>query len=193
MFLSTKIVLLYCKKMTRKEKNEIVETLAEQLASTDYFYIIDAEGLNIEEINDFRRKCFQAGIVYQVVKNTLISKALEKLESEVDYSTFSDTVLKGFSGILFAKDIGSTPAKIIKEFRKQRRLESPFLKGASIDKELFIGEEHLDPLSQLKSKVELLGELIALLNAPITNVMASLQSGKHQLAGLMRALAAKEA
>ena len=109
--------------MTRKEKNEIVETLARQLASTDYFYIIDAEGLNVEAINDFRRKCVQAGVVYQVVKNTLISKALEKLESGVAYSTFSDTVLKGVSGILFSKDIGSTPAKIIKEFRKQRKLE----------------------------------------------------------------------
>jgi large subunit ribosomal protein L10 len=179
--------------MTRKEKNEIVETLASQLAATNYFYIIDAEGLNIEEVNDFRRKCFQEGVAYQVVKNTLISKALEKLESGVDYSSFSDAVLKGFSGILFAKDIGSTPAKIIKDFRKQRRLGSPLLKGASIDKDLFIGEEHLDALSQLKSKAELLGELIALLNSPITNVIASLQSGKHQLSGLMRALAAKEA
>jgi len=179
--------------MTRKEKNEIVEALAEQLALTDYFYIIDAEGLNVEEVNDFRRRCFQAGVVYQVVKNTLIIKALERLESEVDYSTFSDTVLKGFSGILFTKDMGSTPAKIIKDFRKQRRLESPFLKGASIDKELFIGEEHLDALSQLKSKAELIGELIALLNSPITNVIASLQSGKHQLAAMMRALAVKEA
>lgn len=179
--------------MTRKEKNEIVDTLALQLASTDYFYIIDAQGLNVEEVNDFRSKCFQAGVVYQVVKNTLISKALAKLESEVDYSTFRNTVLKGFSGILFANDIGSTPAKIIKDFRKKRRLASPFLKGASIDKELFIGEEHLDALSQLKSRVELLGELVSLLNSPITNVMASLQSGKHQIAGLMKTLSAREA
>ena len=178
--------------MTRKEKNEIVETLARQLASTDYFYIIDAEGLNVEAINDFRRKCVQAGVVYQVVKNTLISKALEKLESGVAYSTFSDTVLKGVSGILFSKDIGSTPAKIIKDFRKQRRSEGPFLKGASIDEELFIGEEHLDALSQLKSKAQLLGELITLLNTPIASVIVLLQSGKHQLAGLMKALAARE-
>jgi large subunit ribosomal protein L10 len=179
--------------MTRKEKNEIVETLASQLASTDYFYVIDAGGLNVEEVNDFRRKCFQAGVVYRVVKNTLISKALEKLESGVDYSILSKVVLKGVSGILFAKDIGSIPAKIIKDFRKQRRLGSPLLKGASIDKDLFIGEEHLDALSQLKSRAELLGELIALLNSPIANVIASLQSGKHQLAGLMRTLAAKGA
>jgi large subunit ribosomal protein L10 len=179
--------------MTRKEKHEIVETLVERLASTDYFYVIDAEGLTIKEINDFRRKCFQAGVVYQVVKNTLIHKALEKLPSEVDYSVFSETVLRGFSGILFAQDTGSIPAKIIKDFRKQRRLKSPLLKGASIHKELFIGEKHLDALSQLKSKAELLGELIALLKSPITHVMASLHSGKHQLVGVLKALAEKKA
>jgi large subunit ribosomal protein L10 len=179
--------------MTRKEKNKLVESLVEQLVATDYFYVIDAEGLNVEEISHFRRRCFQADIVYQVVKNTLINKALEKLEGEVDYSVFSDTVLKGFSGILFAKDVGSTPAKVIKEFRKQRKLTSPVLKGASIDEALFIGEEHLDTLSNLKSKAELLGELIGLLQSPMTRVMASLQSGKHQLAGIVKALAEKKA
>jgi len=179
--------------MTRKEKTEIVESLVERFALTDYFYIVDAEGLNIEEINDFRRKCFQAGIVYQVVKNTLIKKALEKLQGEVDYTSFNDTVLKGFSGILFAKDVGSTPAKIIKEFRKQKKLATPRFKGAFIDKELFIGEEHLDALSRLKSKTELLSELMALLQTPMTRVIASLQSGKHQLAGIVKALAERKA
>jgi len=179
--------------MTRKEKNRVVEALVKQLVSTDYFYVIDAEGLDVEAINDFRRRCFQAGVAYQVVKNTLINKALEKLASDVDYSIFSDTVLKGFSGILFAKDVGNAPAKVIKEFRKQRKLENPLLKGASIYKELFIGEEHLDALSKLKSKHELLGELIGLLQSPITRVMASLQSGKHQLAGIVRALSDKKA
>ena len=178
--------------MTRKEKNKIVDTLVEQLSATTYFYIIDAEGLNVEEINDFRRKCFQAGVAYQVVKNTLINKALEKLDGGVDYAAFSDTVLQGFSGILFAQDIGSIPAKIIKDFRKQRNLGKPFLKGASIDKELFIGEEHLDTLSQLKSKAELLGELAGLLQSPIMRLMASLQSGSHQLAGLLEALSKKK-
>ena len=179
--------------MTRKEKNKTVEALVERFSSTDYFYVVDAAGLSIEDINDFRRRCFQAGIVYQVVKNTLIRKALEKISDEVDYSIFSDAVLKGFSGILFAKDVGSTPAKVIKAFRQARQLENPLLKGASIDKELFIGEEHLDGLSKLKSKTELLGDLIGLLQAPTTRVMASLQSGKHQIAGIMRVLAKKKA
>lgn len=179
--------------MTRKEKNKVVETLVEQFSSTDYFYIIDAEGLDIEEVNDFRRKCFQVGVVYQVAKNTLINKALEKLEGEVDYTIFSDEVLKGFSGILFAKEVGSAPAKIIKDFRKQRKLGIPLLKGASIDKELFIGEEHLEALTHIKSKEELLGALMGLLKSPIIRVVASLQSAKQQLAGLMKALAEKEA
>ena len=178
--------------MTRQEKTEIVAALAERLASTDHFYIVDAEGLNIEEINDFRRKCFQAGVTYQVVKNTLIQKALEKLENEVDYAPFGDKVLKGFSGILFPQEAANIPAKIIQDFRKQRNLQAPLLKGASIDRDLFIGEEHLVTLSNLKSKTELIGELIGLLKAPMTNVMSALQSGKHQLAGVVQTLAAKE-
>ncbi|XWN34733.1 MAG: 50S ribosomal protein L10 [Roseivirga sp.] len=178
--------------MTRKEKNNIVEGLAKQLASNNYFYIINAEGLTVEEVNDFRRRCFQAGLVYQVVKNTLIIKALAKLESEVDYTAFNSEVLKGFSGVLFTKDTGSTPAKVIQDFRKQRGIASPLLKGASIDQALFIGEEHLETLSKLKSKTELIGEVIGLLQSPVTRVMASLQSGKHQIAGMVKALSEKE-
>ena len=178
--------------MTRREKKEIVANLVERLSSTNYFYIIDAEGLNVEAVNDFRRQCFQASVGYQVVKNTLIRKAPEKLDREVDYAAFDGEVLNGFSGILFSKDTSSTPAQLIKDFRKQRNLTSPLLKGASIDKELFIGEEHLDALSKLKSKNELIGDLVGLLKSPITHVMASLQSGKHQLAGIVKALAEKQ-
>ena len=178
--------------MTRKEKTEIVAGLVEQLASTDYFYIVDAQGLNVEEINDFRRRCFQAGVEYQVVKNTLISKALEKLENEVDYTPFSGAVLKGFSGILFTKDTGNTPAKLIKDFRKQRDLANPLLKGAFIDKDFFVGDEHLDTLSKLKSKAELIGELLGLLKSPVKHVIGALQSGKHQLVGVMKTLATRE-
>jgi len=148
--------------------------------------------MNIEEVNDFRRRCFQAGVSYQVVKNTLIQKALEKLENEVDYTPFGEQVLKGFSGILFPQEAANIPAKIIKDFRKERGLENPLLKGASIDKDLFVGEEHLEALSNLKSKTELIGELVGLLKSPITRVMSSLQSGKHQLSGVVQALASKE-
>ena len=178
--------------MTRQEKHNIVDGLVERLASNNYFYIVNAEGLTVEEVNDFRRKCFQAGIVYQVVKNTFIIKALEKLAGEVDYTALNDEVLKGFSGILFAKDIGNTPARVIQDFRKQRGIASPLLKGASIDQALFIGEEHLETLGKLKSKTELIGEIVALLQSPVTRVVTSLQSGKHQLAGMVKALSEKE-
>lgn len=178
--------------MTRQEKTEIVASLAERFASTDHFYIVNAEGMNIEEVNDFRRRCFQAGVSYQVVKNTLIQKALEKLENEVDYTPFGEQVLKGFSGILFPQEAANIPAKIIKDFRKERGLKNPLLKGALIDKDLFVGEEHLEALSNLKSKTELIGELVGLLKSPITRVMSSLQSGKHQLSGVVQALASKE-
>ncbi len=177
--------------MTRKQKETIVEGLVKQFSSTDYFYIIDATGLTVEAVNDFRKRCFQAGVLYQVVKNTLINKALKKLNGEVDYSSFGDAVLRGFSGILFARDIGSTPAKIIKGFRKQKGLGSPILKGASIDQALFIGEEYLDTLSELKSKAELVGDIIGLLQSPVKHVMASLQSSKYQLAGIVKALSEK--
>lgn len=178
--------------MTRQEKTEIVEGLVERFSSADHFYIINAQGLNLEETNDFRRRCFKEGVTYQVVKNTLIQKALEKLESEVDYSPFNDTVLKGFSGILFPQEIANIPAKIIKDFRKERKIQIPLFKGALIDKDLFVGEENLDVLSDLKSKTELIGELIGLLKSPITRVMSSLQSGKHQLSGIVQAVAAKK-
>lgn len=179
--------------MTRKEKIEIVEGLAEQFAATDYFYVVDAEGLSTGEIHDFRKRCTQAGVTYQVVKNTLIKKALEKLKDEVDYTEFSSTVLKGFSGVLFAKNVGNAPARVIKTFRKQNNLTAPLLKGASVDQVLFIGENHLDVLSKLKSKTELIADVITLLQTPITRLMASMQSGKQQIAGIIAALAEKKA
>lgn len=179
--------------MTREAKNRVVTALAKRLSATSYFYIIDAEGLDMEAINDFRRKCFQAGVYYQVVKNTLMKKALESLQNEVDYTAFGEKVLEGFSGVLFTNDLGRVPARIIKDFRKQTRLTRPILKGASIDNALFVGEEHLELLSKLKSKNELIGELMGLLQSPFTRVINALQSGKVQLAGVVKALAEKKA
>ena len=179
--------------MTRKEKSEIIDGLVERFNAHNYFYVVDATGLSVEEVNDLRRRCFQEGVTYQVAKNTLIAKALEKVEKEVDHASFSDAVLKGFSGILFVQESGSTPAKIVKDFRKQRNLDKLILKGASIDGDLLIGEEHLEALSQLKSRIELIGEIITLLNSPIKNVVAALQGSKHKLAGIMEALAERGA
>lgn len=177
--------------MTRQEKSEIIEGLVEKFKTHDHFYIVDAIGLSVEAINDLRRKSSQAGVIYQVAKNTLIAKALEQITSEVDYASFADTVLRGFSGVLFVQKAGSIPAKIVQDFRKQKKLDRPILKGASIDGDLFIGEEHLEALSKLKSRVELIGEIIELLNSPIIHVIGAMQRSKHKLAGVMKALAAR--
>ena len=115
--------------MTRQEKSAIINGLVEQFKAHHYFYVVDAIGLSVEEANDLRRKCSQAGVTYQVAKNTLIAKALEQLKDEVDYTPFTDKVLRGFSGLLFVQETASTPAKIVQDFRKQKKLDRPILKA----------------------------------------------------------------
>ena len=178
--------------MTRKKKEEILGRLVPKLASASCFYVVDAEGLDTEKVNDFRERCFRADVAYQVVKNTLVRKAFEKLGDGLDYTSFGNVVLKGFSGILFPKrDAESAPARIIQDFRKQKKLNSPLFKGALVAKEMFVGEEHLETLSKLKSKNELIGELVELLKSPFKRVVSSLQSGRFQIAGIVKALAEK--
>jgi large subunit ribosomal protein L10 len=137
--------------------------------------------------------CFDKGLEYKVYKNTLIKKALENLED--DYSEFAENALKGFSGILFSSEIGNLPAKVILDYRKKvaTKDKRPFFKGASIEGDQFLGESNLEILSKLKSKEELIGDVISLLQSPATNVVSALQSGKNILAGLVKTLAEKEA
>ena len=176
--------------MTREEKAVIIEELSEKFKSNSNFYFTDASGLTVAEVNDLRRKCFQSGIEYKVVKNTLIAKALENLDA--DMSSLNDTVLKGFSGIMFAGENTNAPAKVIKDFKKKDKDDRPTLKGASIEYDLFIGEEHLTMLAALKSKNELIGEVIGLLQSPAKNVISSLQSGGQTLSGLIKTLSERE-
>jgi large subunit ribosomal protein L10 len=176
--------------MTKEEKGLIIDELSTKFEENSNFYITDASGLTVAQINAFRKLCFDAGIEYGVYKNTLIQKALEKLDA--DYTEFYDTVLKGFSGIIFSKEAANTPAKVIKDFRKSGKKEKPMLKGASIDHDLFIGEEHLTMLAELKSKTELIGEIIGLLQSPAKNVISALQSGGGTLAGLVKTLSERE-
>ena len=175
--------------MNREEKAQIIDELAVKFKENNYFYITDASGLTVAEVNALRRMCFDKGVEYRVFKNTLIKKALEKLDH--DYSDFGETVLKGFSGIMFTRENGNAPAKIIKDYRNKGS-EKPILKGASIDHDLFIGDEHLKMLSNLKSKSELIGEIIGLLQSPISNLMGALESSKHQLSGIVKTLSEKE-
>ena len=177
--------------MTKEEKVKVVEELTGKFEENAFFYVTDASGLTVDQINTFRGLCFDKGVEYRVYKNTLIQKALEKLDT--DYTEFFDKVLKGFSGIIFSKETGNLPAKVIKDFRKSgSSKDKPMLKGASIDTDLFIGDEHLNMLSELKSKNELIGEIIGLLQSPATNVVSALQSGKHTLAGLVKTLSERE-
>lgn len=176
--------------MTREEKAVIIDELAQKFSSNPYFYITDASGMTVAQVNNLRRKCFEKGVEYRVVKNTLIRKALETLPT--DYTPFNDTVLAGFSGVLFTTESGKLPASLIKEFRKAQATEKPLLKGASVDTALFIGNDQLDTLINLKSKGELLGEIIGLLQSPAKNVVSALQSGGNKLAGILKTLSEKE-
>jgi len=171
--------------MTREEKAQIIEELSQKFANNQHFYITDATGFTVAQVNNFRRLCFKSGIEYKVYKNTLIRKALERQEG-VDYSPLFKT-LHGFSGVMFSKESGNLPARVIKEFRT--KLEGkPLLKGASIDSDLFIGDDQLNTLAELKSKNELIGDVIGLLQSPAKNVVSALLSGKNTVAGLVKAL-----
>ncbi|MFM7195882.1 MAG: 50S ribosomal protein L10 [Bacteroidota bacterium] len=170
--------------MTREDKGKIIDELAEKLAAHQHYYVTDAAGFTVAQVNAFRRICFQSGVEYRVYKNTLIHKALEKNGIANDQVV---GVLKGFSGIIFSKESGNAPARAIKEFRK--KLDGkPVLKAASIDSEIYLGNENLNMLSDLKSKNELIGDVIALLQSPAKNVVSALLSGKHTVAGLVKAL-----
>ena len=171
--------------MTREEKAKIIDELSAKFADNNHFYITDATGFTVEQINNFRRLCFKNGVEYRVYKNTLIRKALEK-NKDVDYTALFDT-LHGFSGVIFSKETGNTPARVIKEFRK--KLEGkPVLKAAAIQSDIFVGDENLNMLSELKSKNELIGDVISLLQSPAKNLISALLSGQNTVAGLVKAL-----
>ena len=174
---------------TRQEKSVIIDELVEKINANPYFYVTDASGLTVDQVNKLRRLCFDKGVNYQVVKNTLINKALEKAEG--DFEGLGD-VLKGFSGIMFASEIGNAPAKVIKEYRKSTSGEKPLLKGASIDSDIIIGDENLDMLVSLKSKNELIADVVAILQSPAKTVVSALQSGGGKLAGIVKTLQERE-
>lgn len=175
--------------MTKEEKAVIIDELKEKFANTTYFYITDASGMTVESVNKFRRFCFEKGIEYRVIKNSLIRKALETLET--DYSSFSKSVLKGFSGVLFANEIGNAPAKLLQEFRKQGN-EKPLLKGASIDSSLYVGEESLETLTKIKTRLEMISELVGMLQSPGQRLVSALQSSGSKLAGVLKTLSEKQ-
>jgi len=168
--------------MRKEEKHDVVLALKEQIESFSNVYIADTSNLTVAAVNDIRRKCFDSGIKMQVAKNTLIRKALEAASGE--YAELYD-VLKGSSTLLFSNS-GNAPAKLIKALRASG--DKPLLKAAYIDSAIFIGDNQLNALVNLKSKEELIGEIIGLLQSPAKNVISGLQSGKNKLAGIVKAL-----
>lgn len=168
--------------MTREEKSKVIEDLTAQLAGTNVIYLADISGLDAETTSNLRRTCFKAGIELAVVKNTLLEKAMEA--SSNDYGDLPST-LKGNTSILIAEN-GNAPAKIIKEFRKKS--DKPVLKGAFIHHAVFIGDNQLDALIALKSKDEVIGEIIGLLQSPAKNVVSALKSGGGKIAGIVKTL-----
>ncbi|CAH2560026.1 50S ribosomal protein L10 [Cardinium endosymbiont of Oedothorax gibbosus] len=171
--------------MKREEKLQVIQGLVEKFSTFDCFYVIDAMGLTVEQVNKFRKSCAEQNIVYQVAKNTLIQKALERSEKLAAYVGSFSSILKGFSGILFSHDSGRAPGKMLKTFLEAEKLSLPALKGASIHGDLFIGAGYLDALSNLKSKEEILGDIMTLLKAPILSVVTVIQSGAKRLMGVV--------
>ena len=156
--------------MTREEKSIAIEDLTAQLAGTNIVYVSDISGLDAETTSNLRRACFKAGIKLEVVKNTLLAKAMEA--SDNDYGDLP-SVLTGNSAIFIA-DVANAPGKIIKDFRK--KAAKPILKGAYINSEIYIGDDQLDTLATIKSKKELIGEIIGLLQSPAQRVISALQN-----------------
>ena len=172
--------------MRREEKNAIIDSLAERLKEYSHFYLTDTAQLNAAVTSDLRRKCFENDIKLIVVKNTLLKRAFE--QSGVNFEELYP-VLKGTTSIMFANS-GNSPAKLIREFR--RKHEKPVLKAAYVQESIYLGDEMLDTLVAIKTKQELIGDVIFLLQSPARNVMSALQSGGNKIHGVLETLSKRE-
>lgn len=169
--------------MNKDQKAQYIEDLAQDLSKANIFYLADTAALTVETINQLRRRCFQQGIELRVVKNTLLAKAMAKVEGR-NYDNLA-SVLSGPTSIMFA-EVGNAPAKLIKDFRKKN--DKPVLKGAYIEEAIFIGDNQLDALEAIKSREELIGDIIGLLQSPAKNVISGLTSGGSKIAGILKTL-----
>ncbi|WP_346699559.1 50S ribosomal protein L10 [uncultured Alistipes sp.] len=169
--------------MTKEEKLVVINSLAEQLQAYPHFYIADIATLNAEQTAALRRKCFESDVKLVVVKNTLLGKALEKVD-KADADLVK--VLEGPTSIMFA-NVAKAPAVLIKEFRKKS--DKPVLKAAFAEGCVYVGDNQLDTLCNIKSKEELIADVIALLQSPAKNVISALQANAGQkIAGLVKTL-----
>ena len=172
--------------MRREDKNAIIESLAEKLKEYGHFYLTDTAQLNAADTSELRRKCYENDIKLVVVKNTLLKRALQQAAGDFE-ELFP--VLKNTTSIMFTQS-GNIPAKLIKEFRKKR--DKPVLKGAYVQESIYIGDNQLDALVAIKTKDELVGDIIMLLQSPVNNVISALQSGGNKIHGVLETLSKRE-
>ena len=171
--------------MTKEEKSIAIEEISDILKSNQNIYLADISGLNALQSSSLRRMCFKAGVKLSVVKNTLLEKAM--VSSNKDFGELKDT-LKGNTSIMIA-DSSSAPAKVIKNFRKKS--EKPILKGAFIEESIYLGDDMLDSLVEIKSKEELIGEIVTLLQSPAKNLISALKSSGSKISGVLKTLSEK--
>lgn len=169
--------------MTREEKAKYIDDLVAELSDSNVIYLTDTAELTVEAVNNLRRSAFKANIKLKVVKNTLLEKAMEKVEGK-DFGDLKGT-LSGATSLMLS-EVGNAPAKLIENFRKKS--EKPILKGAWIEESVYIGDENLKALVEIKSKEELIGEIITLLQSPAKNVVSGLKGAGGKLAGILKTL-----
>ena len=173
--------------MKKEDKTLLIEKIGETLKEYSCVYLVQSQGLNAEKTSALRRACFQDGIKMLCVKNTLLKKAFEA--SETDYSELYD-LLHGETTLLLS-NVGNAPAKMLKKFRDKKDT-LPMLKGAYVEESVYVGEEMLDTLAAIKSKNELIADVVALLQSPAKNVISALSSGAHKIHGILETLSNKE-
>ncbi|MDA0912376.1 MAG: 50S ribosomal protein L10 [Bacteroidetes bacterium] len=174
--------------MTRQEKNQLIDELSEVLREKNVVYLTDASGLDAETTTQLRRESFKKDVTVRVVKNSLLRKAMERVEDKNFEELYS--ALIGQTALMIG-DVGNVPAKLIKEFAKKH--EKPVLKAAYVEEACYVGANHLDALTSIKSKEELVGDIIMLLQSPAKNVLGALQSGGNTISGLVKALESRGA
>lgn len=171
--------------MRKDNKKVLIETLTQQLKDNNNFYLTDISTLNAEATSNLRRLSFKSNIKIAVVKNTLLRKAMENVDK--DFSGLNPAI-KGQTAIMFS-EVGNAPAKMIKDYRKKGTY--PIIKAAFIEETVYLGDNQLEFLLSIKSKNELVGDLIALLQSPAKNVISALQSGGQKLSGILETLSEK--
>ena len=172
--------------MTREEKSKAITEIKDVLSQNGIIYLTDISGLNSIETSNLRRLCFKSGVKLEVMKNTLLEQAMTA--SDKDFGDLLET-LKGNTSIMLS-DVGNAPAKVIKDFRKKS--EKPILKGAIIESDVYLGDEQLELLSSIKSKEEIIGEIVILLQSPVRNIISALKSSSSKLSGIIQTLSNRE-